>query len=62
VLTFNNPPALAADLTCNRVFVERGGKVYFGYQNKLIPSKQIRLNLPATNAIFAKASVPAVTP
>lgn len=62
VMTLSNPPAQAAALTYNRVFVERGGKVYFGYLSKLVPTKQIRLNLPAANAIFAKAGVPAVTP
>ncbi|MDQ2734139.1 MAG: hypothetical protein M3Y55_03920, partial [Pseudomonadota bacterium] len=61
-LTLSNPPAQAATLTYNRVFVERGGKVYYGYRSKLIPSQQIRLNLEAANAVFAKAGVPAVTP
>ena len=61
-MTLSNPPAQAAALTYNRVFVERGGNVYYGYQAKLIPSNQIRLNLPAANAVFAKAGVPAVTP
>lgn len=62
VLTLNAPPAQAASFTYNRVFVERGGKVYYGYQNRLIPSKQIRLNLEATNAVFGVAGVTPLVP
>ena len=62
VLTLTNPPPQAASFSYNRVFVERGGKVYYGYQNRLIPSKQIRLNLEATNAVFGVAGVPALVP
>ena len=54
VMTFSNPPALAAPLTYNRVFVERGGYVYFGYQNKPIVTNSARLNTAAANAFLSQ--------
>jgi hypothetical protein len=57
VLTLNNPPAQAAPLNYNRVFVERGGAVYFGYQNKLLVSNSARLNTTAANALFAQLGI-----
>jgi trimeric autotransporter adhesin len=54
VMTLSNPPAQAASSTFNRVFVERGGKVYFGFQEKLTVTKSARLNTIASNALLAK--------
>ncbi|MEI6548189.1 MAG: hypothetical protein WCN85_14330, partial [Burkholderiales bacterium] len=52
VMSFTNPPALAGKLTYNRILVERGGKVYYGYVNKPVSSDQVRLNLPAANTLI----------
>lgn len=57
VLTLNNPPAQAAALTYNRVFVERGGSVYFGYQDKLAVYNTARLNGIAANALLTQLGV-----
>jgi hypothetical protein len=57
VLTLNNLPAQAAPLNYNRVFVERGGAVYTGYQNKLLVSNSARLNTTAANALFAQLGI-----
>jgi trimeric autotransporter adhesin len=57
VLTLNNPPAQAAPLSYNRVYVERGGAVYVGYQNKLLVSNSARLNTTAANALFAQLGI-----
>lgn len=62
VMTLANPPALFAGLTYNRVFVERGGRVFFGYQNKLATTTAARLNLTASNALSAQLGLPAVDP
>ena len=56
VMTFTGVPSQASALNFNRIFVERGSKVYYGYQNKLVTSNQVRLNLTATNAIFSFAA------
>jgi hypothetical protein len=38
----------------DRVFVERGGKIYYGFKSPVgIPSNQVRLNLLAANAVLA---------
>ncbi|TMH01067.1 MAG: hypothetical protein E6H79_15940 [Betaproteobacteria bacterium] len=62
VLTLANPPAQAAPLTYNRVFVERGGAVYFGYQSKLIVSNSARLNTIAADALLGRLGIPAEDP
>lgn len=62
VLTLINPPSLAAALDYERIFVERGGKVYYGYQSKLASRPSTRLNLTAANALFDQLGIPAVTP
>lgn len=62
VLTFANLPAQAAGLTYNRVFVERGGAVYFGYQNKPTPTQSARFNTTASNALLTQLGVPAEDP
>lgn len=61
VLSMSNSPAVANPLNYERVFVERGGKVFFGYKNNLTVSKTARLNKTATDALFAKLGLPAVS-
>lgn len=54
VMTLSNPPAQAAPLNYNRLFVERGGFVYVGYQSKPIVTNTARLNTTATNALLTQ--------
>lgn len=44
VLRFANVPAAATTLTYNRLFVERGGKAYCGYPDKLRVDHAVRAN------------------
>ena len=62
ILTMSTPPAQTGALTYNRVFVERGGKVYFGFQNKPLITNTARLNTAATAALFSQLGLPAVDP
>lgn len=62
ILTMTNPPPIAIGLGYQRVFVERGGKIYYGYQNNLGTFNSARLDLTATNALFTKLGLPAVDP
>ena len=63
VLKLSNVPSQAASLTYERVFVERGGKVYWGYQNKNgVITHRARLNLEAANAMFQQIGIPKITP
>ncbi len=62
VMTLNSLPSQAASMASTRVFVERAGLVYAGYQTKPNVSKSARLNLKATNALFAQLAMPAVDP
>jgi hypothetical protein len=48
--------SIAAPLTYNRVFVERGGVVYFGFRTKLRHDYSVRPNAPATDALFARSA------
>ncbi len=57
VMTLNNPPAIFAGQNYDRVYVERGGKIYNGYRNKPVTSNQARFNLAATNALFAQVGI-----
>lgn len=52
VLTLNNLPAQTSALTYTRVFVERGGLVYSGFQNKLGVFNGARLNTVAATALM----------
>ncbi len=61
IMTLSNPPLAANVLGYQRVFVERNGKVYFGYQNNQGVFNSARLNLPATNALFTKLGLPSVS-
>lgn len=56
------PVAWRAGLGWDRVFVERGGRVYYGYKNQLGVRETRRLNLPATNALFDALGIPQLTP
>ena len=62
VMSFSNLPTAAAPLSFNRVFVERGAKIYFGYQDKLASSSTVQLNLAASNALLGQLGMPALTP
>lgn len=62
VLTLNNPPLQAAGLNYNRVFVERGGLVYFGYQSKPVVTAKVRLNSVASSALLARLGLTAEDP
>jgi hypothetical protein len=62
IMTFANLPPLASSLTYNRVFVERGGVVYVGYQAKLTTTNSARLNYTAALALFQILGIPAEDP
>ena len=63
VMSFTGLPATTLRSGSERVFVERGGKVFAGYRNPVgIPSPTVRLNLPATNAVFSQLGLPALVP
>jgi trimeric autotransporter adhesin len=57
VMTLTNSPPQAAALGYNRVFVERGGVVYFGFQNKPGVFPSARLNTTAGNALLAQLGI-----
>ncbi|MDP3651279.1 MAG: hypothetical protein Q8R67_06315 [Rhodoferax sp.] len=61
-LSFAGLPALASSLDFTRVFVERGGHVYYGYQSTLQTSTSARLNLVGLNALFSQLGLPAFDP
>lgn len=54
VMTFSDQPGLTVHHPSNRVFVERDGKVYHGYQVKSVGYKTIQLDLTAGNALLNK--------
>ncbi len=63
VLSFTGLPAIAQRTGFNRIFVERGGKVYFGFQN--VPSAithSLRFNLKAGNAILEQLGMQPIVP
>lgn len=62
IMTLSNPPLIASGLGYQRVFVERSGKVYLGYQNNTTTTNTARLNLAATNALASQLGVPTVNP
>ena len=62
VMSFAGLPLEAAALTFNRVFVERGDKVYFGYQNKSGVFNTARLNLTGGNELLTKLGIGSVNP
>lgn len=60
IMTLSNTPQIAIGLGFQRVFVERAGKIYFGYKNNLGVFNTARLNLPAINALFTQLGLPVV--
>lgn len=61
VLTFEGVPGQAARLGFERVFVERGGQVFFGFRNRpAANSYNPRLNGVAGNALLTQWAIPAV--
>jgi hypothetical protein len=63
VMTLQGVPMHASPLTYERIFVERGGAVYFGYRDKprAFPP-QIRLNLEGANAVLQKLGFTPLVP
>ena len=59
VLRLSGQPAIAATLNFNRTFIQRGGAVWYGAKNKLQTTSQLRLNLPASQALFDAMGLPA---
>jgi trimeric autotransporter adhesin len=63
VLTFSTAPALAQRLGYARVFVERGGKVYFGSKNPVgVANTDLRLGTVAANAVLEQLGLPRLQP
>lgn len=54
VLKLNNAPSQASPLSFTKVFVERGGLIYSGYQNKPVVSNSARLNSTAATALLTQ--------
>ena len=54
VLRLTNVPSAAAPLTYNRLFVERGGKVHYGFRSKLTVNHSVRPNAEATDALLGQ--------
>jgi hypothetical protein len=57
VLSFTNMPALVSALGYEIVFVERGGYVYMGYQNKKSVTTSARLTKVAANALLGRLGI-----
>ena len=63
VMSFANQPASFARANFERVIVERGGKVYFGYRNPVgVANAVVRLNLPAANAMLRPLGIAPIAP
>ena len=62
MLSLATLPAISMALTWERKFIEIGGKVFFGYQDRPSVGKSVGLNTKATDAILAKLGLPAVNP
>ena len=64
VMSFTGLPAITQRTGFTRVFVERGGQVWFGYKNPSgVTNAVLRLNIEATNAVFsALPGLPPVRP
>jgi trimeric autotransporter adhesin len=63
VMTFNNLPADAQGLNSTRVFVERGGAIYFGFKNKVgSVTTRVQFNLTAANALLRQLGMPPIAP
>ena len=63
VMSFNNLPAPVQRVTFTRLFVERGGNVYFGFKNPVgVTTNQVRLNLAAAQAVMTQLGLPSIAP
>ncbi len=62
VMTLANQPAQFSALSYQRVFVERGGRVYFGYQNRTNVNASARLNLTGANALLTQLGLSTINP
>ena len=61
VMTFNNLPLEVNALDFQRVMVERGGRIYYGYKNKAGAfGSSARFNAAGTAAFLAQLGLPAV--
>ncbi len=62
-MTFNNvPQQIKVARGSDRIFVERGGYIYYGYKDNLAAYNVSRLNSIAANALFAQLGIPAIDP
>lgn len=59
VLRLAGLPAIAGNLSYNRIMVQRAGKVFYGSRSKLALTHQLRLNGPASQALFDALGMPA---
>lgn len=62
VMTFANLPIDTAPLNYTRVFVERGGFVYYGYQSKPAVTNVVRLSSAAAGALLTQLGIPVEDP
>ena len=63
VMTFNNLPAAAQALSSTRVFVERGGAIYYGFKNKVGgTTTRMQFNMAAANALVRQLGLPVIQP
>jgi hypothetical protein len=62
VLILGTPPASAAALTSDRVLIERGGVVRFGYRPRPTTFDSVRLNRAAADALFGRLGLAPITP
>ena len=63
VMTFNNLPAAAQALSSTRVFVERGGAVYYGFKRKVGDTTTgMQFNMAAANALMYQLGLPRIAP
>lgn len=61
VMTFSGFPSQAAVLNYERVFVERGGQVYFGFKDELNTVQVVRLKGAAGNLVLTQLGIPTFT-
>ena len=57
-LVFSGLPAIASAVKTPTVFVERAGKVYYGYQSRLEVSNKAGFNTVASAALLSKLGLP----
>jgi len=62
VMTLTDFPAQMGNATYDRAFIERGGKVYFGYKSKPTVTKVLRLNGTAGNAVLSQLGLATIAP